>query len=50
MTDSKLNDILGKIQDGVPFDYQGVSIAYNNPFYILGLSPNAARISVRFFS
>lgn len=49
MTDSKLNDILGKIQDGVPFDYQGVSIAYNNPFYILGLSPNAARISVRFF-
>ena len=49
MTDSKLNDILNKIQDGMPFDYQGVSIAYDNPFYILGLAPNAARLSVRFF-
>ena len=32
-----------------PLNYDGVEINYSNRFYILGLSPNAARISVRFF-
>ena len=49
MTDDLLNDILRRIEAGEDIDYNGVSIPYENPFYILGLAPNAARISVRFF-
>ena len=33
----------------MPFDFHGVPIHPDTPFYILGLSPNAARLSVRFF-
>ena len=32
-----------------PLNYEGVEINYSNKFYVLGLAPNAARISVRFF-
>ena len=31
------------------FDFDGVSLSPETKFYILGLSPNAARIAVRFF-
>ena len=49
MTDTLLNHVLEKVRIGADIDYDGVSIPYNNPFYILGLAPNVARISVRFF-
>ena len=49
MTDDLLNKILIAVQAGEDIDFNGVSIPYDNPFYILGLAPNAARISVRFF-
>ena len=49
MTDDLLEVILQKVQAGEAIDYQGVSIPYENPFYIMGLAPNAARLSVRFF-
>ena len=49
MTDDLLNAVLKKVQAGADIDYEGVAISYANPFYILGLAPNAARISVRFF-
>ena len=49
MTDDLLDEILRRIEAGEDIDYNGVSIPYENPFYILGLAPNAARISVRFF-
>lgn len=49
MTDDLLEVILQKVQAGEAIDYQGVDIPYDNPFYILGLAPNAARVSVRFF-
>lgn len=49
MTDDLLDKILTDIRDGGDIDYDGVSISYENPFYILGLAPNAARVSIRFF-
>ncbi len=49
MTDDLLDAVLKKVQVGAAIDYEGVAISYANPFYILGLAPNAARLSVRFF-
>ena len=49
MDDTKLNAILQKVQHGESIPYGEVAIPYDNPFYILGLAPNAARLSVRFF-
>ena len=34
---------------GIPVDFQEEKLDPNMDFYILGLSPNAARLSVRFF-
>ena len=47
--DETLNALFSHIQNGMPFDFHGVPIHPDTPFYILGLSPNAARLSVRFF-
>lgn len=44
-----LNDAMSCIKKGVPLYYKGVTLNYDTPFYLLGLSPNASRISVRFF-
>lgn len=47
--DETLDALFSHIQKGMPFDFKGVPIHPDTPFYILGLSPNAARLSVRFF-
>ncbi len=49
MEDSDLEYIFSCLKKDEPINYQGVDIDYSNKFYILGLSPNAARLSVRFF-
>ena len=49
MTQQELNAIFQSVKDGKAIVYNGQEIPYDNEFYILGLSPNAARISVRFF-
>jgi len=49
MTQHELNAILQAVKEGKSIVYNGQEIPYDNDFYILGLSPNAARISVRFF-
>ncbi len=49
VNDETLNDLFTHIQGGKPFDFNGVPVHPENPFYILGLAPNAARLSVRFF-
>lgn len=41
-----LGSIIKRVEQGKPVDE---SIDLHTPFYILGLAPNAARISVRFF-
>ncbi len=40
---------MDKLSRGVPVDWEGVNIDPKMRYYILGLSPNAARLSVRFF-
>lgn len=46
---ASLKNWLDAIACRKPLNYDGIEINYSNKFYILGLSPNAARISVRFF-
>ena len=46
------NEKLANIMKGIEkknIKFNGTKLSYENPFYILGLSPNNARISVRLF-
>lgn len=49
LTDEELDDVLARMKEGRSSDIGGISVSPDEPFYILGLAPNAARISVRFF-
>ena len=44
-----IRGVFEKLQDGQPIDIDGIDINPEQSFYILGLGPNAARLSVRFF-
>ena len=44
-----VGDILKMMADGRPIEVAAPSLAPSTRFYVLGLSPNAARISVRFW-
>lgn len=44
-----LSDFLSKLGKGEAMCWDGVELDENEHFYILGISPNAARLSVRFF-
>lgn len=46
---AELRAALEKLASGEPVDWPGVSLDPNCRFYILGLAPNASRLSVRFF-
>ncbi len=46
---AELRAALEKLASGEPADWPGVSLDPNCRFYILGLAPNASRLSVRFF-
>ena len=47
LSDNDLHAALKRLADGLPCEDLGIDP--NRPFYILGLAPNAARLSVRFF-
>ena len=47
LSDGDLRAALKRLAEGKPCDDLGIDP--NRPFYILGLAPNAARLSVRFF-
>ena len=47
LTDRDLHDTLKNLAQGLPC--KELQLDPNRPFYILGLAPNAARLSVRFF-
>ena len=49
MDEALLDRIMDSISKGLPVDESGFILNPDMPFYILGLSPNAARVSVRFF-
>jgi CRISPR-associated protein Csd1 len=46
---TKLRDVVKQMADGRPLEQAAPNFAADTKFYILGLSPNAARISVRFW-
>ncbi len=47
--DRELDKIMKDLKEGKASDLNGVAIDPEEPFYILGLAPNAARVAVRFF-
>lgn len=49
ITGIELKSAMERISGGKPTMWEGVEISPDTPFYILGISPNAARLSVRFF-
>lgn len=49
LTENDLEHIMNQLSNGEVARYDGQDIDPSTPFYVLGLSPNAARISVRFF-
>lgn len=44
-----LKGVFSNLQEGRSIDVEGIEIDSKQRFYILGLAPNAARLSVRFF-
>ena len=49
LSNTDLNALMTSIAAGKPYNYNGLPLAPENDFFILGISPNAARLSVRFF-
>ena len=49
ITDTDLRSAIRTLAQGGPVDVNGVPLHPDNRFYVLGLAPNAARLSVRFF-
>lgn len=49
VSDADLNTLIESIASGKPYNYDGLPLSPENDFYILGISPNAARLSIRFF-
>lgn len=49
MDDATLDSIMEKLRNGLPVSIEGIEISPDEPFFILGLSPSKARLSVRFF-
>lgn len=49
ITELELAEFLEALSCGKPLNWQGKQLDPDEHFYVLGLSPNAARLSVRFF-
>lgn len=49
LTDDEIRKILQKIIQGESVSLKGIFLSQEEPFYVLGLAPNAARLSIRFF-
>lgn len=48
-TEQDIRNTLFRLAEGLPVDWQDQRLDPDTRFYILGLAPNAARLSVRFF-
>lgn len=49
ITQKDLWDTIKSLAHGTPLDFNGIPLHPENHFYVLGLAPSAARLSVRFF-
>ena len=45
----EMRNVFGNLEKGLWVDLDDINLDSNQPFYILCLAPNAARLSVRFF-
>ena len=48
-TEKELRDMMGHLLEGRSVQFDEALLDPERPFYVLGLAPNAARLSVRFF-
>lgn len=48
-TEQEIQDKIARLAEGKPVEFDEMRLDPTRPFYILGISPNAARLSVRFF-
>ena len=46
---SDIQTMMQNLVQGIPQDFDQTKVDPEKPFYVLGISPNAARLSVRFF-
>ena len=49
VTNEDLDSLMEAIAIGKQYNFDGLPVVPDNEFFILGISPNAARLSVRFF-
>ncbi len=49
VSSEELNALMESVAAGKPYKFDGLPVSPDNDFFILGISPNAARLSVRFF-
>ena len=49
LSEQEISRCVSELLKGVPYNLNGVEISPDTRFYVLGLTPNAARLSVRFF-
>lgn len=49
VADADIRRAMSRITAGLPVEWEGVELKPENRFYILGIAPNAGRLSVRFF-
>ena len=49
LSNTDLNALMTSVAAGKPYNYNCLPLKPENDFFILGISPNAARLSVRFF-
>lgn len=48
-TEREVRALMKKVAHGDPLNWDNITLDPSEPFYILGISPNASRLSVRFF-
>lgn len=48
-SENELRNMLAVLSKGEPVNFDNTLLSPERPFYILGLAPNAARLSIRFF-
>ena len=48
-TAALVRDVLERVRSGRPIDFDAIRVDADSRFFILGLSPNASRLSVRFW-
>lgn len=49
LSEKTIKDATHALAQGRPYDYEGIRLSPDEQFHVLALSPNAARLSVRFY-